>query len=513
MANASPFRATLHTSDESLGRAEFLALVEQAAAGLHALGVEPGDCVSLLMRNDSPFLVATAAVQLLGAYAVPLNWHFKKDELLYVIQDCEPKVMIAHADLLDVVSSGLAAGTSTIEVAVPPALRKAFKITDRSSGGVGALSWSDWLARQKPIALPSIRPPDAVIYTSGTTGRPKGVRRAPPTAEQAIDGERMRAAVFGIGEGDRVLVSAPLYHTAPNFFALRAMRLGEILVVLPRFDPEDFLATIERHRITHVYAVPTMFVRLLALDPQIRARYDVSSLRFVLHAGGPCPQTVKQGMIAWLGPIINEYYGSTEHGPLTFCTSEEWLAHRGTVGRAAPGVKIAIQDQEGGDLPTGVPGEIIARNFAHPDFTYHRRPADRAELQRGELVATGDVGYFDASGFLYLCDRKRDLVISGGVNIYPAEIEGALAGCPGIADSAIFGVPDAEFGERLIAVVQPREGVVLEPDEIRAFLSTQLASYKIPAIFLIRDNLPREETGKIRKRLLRDEYIQSSAHS
>ncbi|HWK65831.1 MAG TPA: AMP-binding protein [Rhizobiaceae bacterium] len=507
MAGAGSFRATIHTDDGSVDTSGFLTAARKAAAGLRGLGVGQGDCVALLLRNDVPFLVATAAAQYLGAYAVPLNWHFKRDELLYVIQDAAPKVLIAHSDLLDVVGPALPPDLAVVEVAVPPALRKAFKIGAEVERHSGTLSWSEWLERQELHNATPPQPPDSVIYTSGTTGRPKGVRRQPPTGEQAVAGERMRAAVFGIGEGDRVLVSAPLYHTAPNYFALRAIRLAEKLVVLPRFDPENFLATIERYRISHVYAVPTMFVRLLALDPQIRSRYDLSSLRFVLHAGGPCPPAVKQGMIAWLGPIINEYYGSTEHGPLTFCTSDEWVAHSGTVGRAAPGVTISIQDDAGHELPAGAAGEIVARNFAHPDFTYHGRPADRAELQRGDLVATGDVGYLDDDGFLHLCDRKRDLVISGGVNIYPAEIEGVLAECPGVADAAVFGIPDTEFGEELVAVVQPRAGHLLDPAAVRTFLARRLAPYKVPRKILARDNLPREESGKIRKRLLRDDYL------
>jgi long-chain acyl-CoA synthetase len=284
------------------------------------------------------------------------------------------------------------------------------------------------------------------------------------------------------------------------------VRLAELLVLQSRFDPEDFLAAIARHRITHVYAVPTMFVRLLALAPEVRTHYDLSSLRFVLHAGGPCPASVKDQMIAWLGPVINEYYGSTEHGPLTFCSSTEWLAHRGTVGRAPPYVEISIQDDGGVPVSVGIAGEILARNTANPDFTYHGREAERHELQRGELIKTGDVGYLDADGFLYLCDRKRDVVISGGVNIYPAEIEGVLAVCPGVADSAVFGVPDPVFGESLMAIVQPRSGVSLDINAVRDFVAERLASYKVPGSIEIRDALPREESGKIRKRLLRDPH-------
>lgn len=510
MAASKSFTASIHTDDTVVGADALGERVARAAAGLQVLGVGAGDCVSLLLRNDSAFLEATAAAQQLGAYAVPLNWHFKREELLYVIEDAAPKVLIAHDDLLRQIEDGLPPGLAVIVVDVSPALRSAFKMPLAAVGRGGHHLWSEWLDDQTPFDGPAGRPPDSVIYTSGTTGRPKGVRRQPPSAEQAEAGERMRSAVFGIGAGDRVLVSAPLYHTAPNNFALRAARLAERLVLLPRFDPETFLEAIARHRITHVYAVPTMFVRLLALPEALRTRYDLSSLRFVLHAGGPCPSAVKQGMIDWLGPVINEYYGSTEHGPLTFCTSAEWMAHRGTVGRIAPGVRISIQDDDGNELPAGKVGEIVARNFAHPDFTYHGRETERAELQRGDLIATGDVGYLDEEGYLYLCDRKRDLVISGGVNIYPAEIEGVLAECPGVADSVVFGVPDPVFGESLVATVQPRAGHALDAATIREFLAARLASYKVPATVQFSEALPREESGKIRKRLLRDAYLEDS---
>jgi len=507
LANLS---ATVVTDDETLDGRELGERAARVATGLGRLGVGRGDCVALLLRNDTSFLVTTLAAQMLGAYAVPLNWHFKRDELLDVISDCSPKVLVSHADLLEQLDGYLPVALPVIVVPVPTGLRRAFRIAEAPIPG-GRTLWPDWIAGLAPYSGVPAPVTDSVIYTSGTTGRPKGVRRQPATAEEASAGEKMRAAVFGIGGGDRVLVSAPLYHTAPNYFSLRAARLAERLVLLPRFDPEAFLAAIERHRITHVYAVPTMFVRLLELPAKARNGYDLSSLRFVLHAGGPCAPAVKRGMIEWLGPVINEYYGSTEHGPLTFCSSAEWLAHPGTVGRAAPGVRLTIQDEAGRILPEGEVGEIVARNTAHPDFTYHSREPERAELQRGDLILTGDMGYLDADGFLHLCDRKRDVVISGGVNIYPAEIEGALAEHPDIADAAVFGVPDPVFGEGLVAIIQPRSGREPDAAAIRRFLAGRLASYKVPAAIEFSASLPREESGKIRKRLLRDAHLRNAA--
>jgi long-chain acyl-CoA synthetase len=284
------------------------------------------------------------------------------------------------------------------------------------------------------------------------------------------------------------------------------LRFGDALVLPARFDPEGLLRDIEHYRITHLYAVTTMFVRLLRLPADTRAAYDLSSLRFVLHGAGPCPPAVKRAMIEWWGPVLQEYYGATELGPVTYCSSAEWLAKPGTAGKAAPGVMIEIRDERGAVLPPGEPGEIWTINPNYPDFTYVNKPEGREALQRDNLLASGDIGYFDDNGYLFLCDRKRDLVISGGVNIYPAEIESSLILFDGVADCAVFGVPHEEFGEELMAIVQPSEGRNLDASEIVAFLKTRVASYKVPRRIEFRDNLPREESGKIRKRLLREPF-------
>ncbi|WP_137389649.1 AMP-binding protein [Rhodoligotrophos defluvii] len=505
---------TVYLGDDVLPGQRLKDRARRAASGFRCLGVGREDCVAILMRNDGPFLEATVAAQTVSAYPVPLNWHFTPDELLYVIGDCTPKVLVSHADLLASIVGRLPDGMMVLAVPTPQHIAEAYRIERHECRvAAGWTDWNDWLSRHAPLDDAPPAATDSLIYTSGTSGHPKGVRRKPPSPDQAEKNEEMRSRVFGIGPGDRVLVSAPLYHTAPNFFALRALRMAETLVLPPRFDPKGLLADIERHRITHLYAVPTMFVRLLELDPGIRRHYDLTSLRFVLHAGGPCSPSVKLRIIEWLGPVVHEYYGSTEHGPLTFCTSEEWLAHRGTVGRPAPGVTIRIEDSEGNPLPTGSVGEILAKNAAHPDFTYHNRQAERDALQRGELIRTGDMGYVDQDGFLYLCDRKRDLIISGGVNIYPAEIEGVLSEYPGVRDTAVFGIPDPAYGEAVMAVVQPCQDAKLEADAIRAFLKTRLAAFKLPRVIEIRHDLPREESGKIRKRLIREPYWKNAQRS
>jgi long-chain acyl-CoA synthetase len=252
--------------------------------------------------------------------------------------------------------------------------------------------------------------------------------------------------------------------------------------------------------------VPTMFIRLLKLPEAVRRKYDTSSLRHVVHAAAPCPAEAKRAMIEWWGPVIHEYYGSTESSALTFATSEDALKKPGTVGRVLDGVELRFLDESGDALPQGEIGEIYSRTQGNPDFTYHNKPEKRAEIERDGFITSGDVGYIDSDGYVFLCDRKRDMVISGGVNIYPAEIEAALHAVPGVHDCAVFGIPDDEFGEALMAVVEPQPGVTLNIANVRAQLRTSLADYKVPKHVEIQPHLPREDSGKIFKRRLRDPY-------
>jgi long-chain acyl-CoA synthetase len=275
---------------------------------------------------------------------------------------------------------------------------------------------------------------------------------------------------------------------------------------MPRFDPEKFLALVQNERVDTIFMVPTMFVRLMKLPESVRRRYDTSSLRHVVHAAAPCPADVKRAMIEWWGPVIYEYYGSTESSALTFANSEDALRKPGTVGRILDGVELRFLGESGGPLPQGAIGEIYSRTADTPDFTYHNKPEKRAEIDRDGFITSGDVGYIDADGYVFICDRKRDMVISGGVNIYPAEIEAALHAVPGVHDCAVFGIPDEEFGEALMAVVEPQGGVTLDVADIRARLKTALADYKVPKHVEILKNLPREDSGKIFKRRLRDPY-------
>jgi long-chain acyl-CoA synthetase len=487
--------------------AEVADRVARIAGGLHKLGVKPGDSVCILMRNDVAFIEAAYAVMRLGAYAVPVNWHFKPDEVNYVLKDSGTSVLIGHADMLHPLRSAIPAGVTVLSAPTPPEILRAYKIDpDHLATPDFATDLESWLEQQRPYDGPTLPQPQNMIYTSGTTGHPKGVRRNAPTPQQTIAAERMRALIYGLKPSVRALLPGPLYHSAPNSFGLRSGRLGGALALMPRFDPEEFLRLIEAERIDTIFMVPTMFIRLLKLPEAVRQKYDTSSLRHVVHAAAPCPAEVKHAMIAWWGPVISEYYGSTESGALTFATPDDALKRPGTVGRILDGVELRFLGEDGEPLPQGKIGEIYSRVADNPDFTYHNKPEKRTEIERDGFITSGDVGFIDEDGYVFICDRKRDMVISGGVNIYPAEIEAALHTVPGVHDCAVFGIPDDEFGEALMAVVEPQAGVTLDVADIRAQLKTALAGYKVPKHLEILKNLPREDSGKIFKRRLRDPY-------
>ena len=477
--------------------------VRQIASGLEALGTGPGDCVALLMRNDAPFLEVSYAVMRLGAYAVPLNWHFKAGEIAYILADCGARALFVHEDLLAGIADALPPHLAVFAVAPPAGLLEAYGVAPVKQPIPRFEPWLETLPEHPGPALPG---PMSMIYTSGTTGVPKGVRRLAQTPEQTAVLDALKALVYGLKPGIRALLPGPLYHAAPNSFGLGSGRIGDLLVLMERFEPEALLRIIEQEAIDTVFMVPTMFIRLLKLPPEVRRRYDVSSLRFVIHAAAPCPADVKTAMLQWWGPVIYEFYGGTESGPVSFVTPGEALKKPGTVGRASPGALIRILDGDGRELPQGSVGEIFSRIEGYPDFTYHNKDALRADVEQDGFITCGDMGYLDQDGYLFICDRRRDMVISGGVNIYPAEIEGVLHGMDGVHDCAVFGIPDAEFGEALMAVVEPTEGAALSPDAIRAHLSAHLADYKVPKAVEIRRGLPREDSGKIFKRRLRDPY-------
>jgi long-chain acyl-CoA synthetase len=484
----------------------------RAASGLASLGIGRGDLVALYLRNDLAFFEASAAAGLLGAYPTPVNWHYTPTEARYLFENSGAKAVVIHADLLAGVREAVPPGVAVLVVETPPEIAAAYGIAAEAARAPAGLPvWDRWLEGFEPLKEPLGEAPGTVIYTSGTTGHPKGVRRAPPTPEQtALTGQIIgRAFGFtGFGAPDEIVtvMTGPMYHSAPNAYGLASARIGATVILEPRFDPEELLAMVERHRVTHLHMVPIMFNRLLKLPEAVRSKYDLSSLRFVVHAAAPCPAPVKREMIQWWGPVINEYYGSTETSAVVFCNSQDWLTHPGTVGKAWPEAEVRIIDADGANLPPQAVGEVVARIRGMADFTYHGDDQKRRDSEKAGLIAPGDVGYLDEDGFLYLCDRAKDMIISGGVNIYPAEIEGELAKMPGVADCAVFGIPDEEFGEAVCAVVQPMPGETLTEAEVKAWLRGQVAGYKVPKRVEMAAELPREDSGKIFKRKLREPF-------
>jgi long-chain acyl-CoA synthetase len=471
---------------------ELFGVALRASRGLAGLGVGAGDRVALLLRNSLEFLQASIATVPLGASAVPINWHWRGEEIAHVLSDSRAKVLVMHADLWPAIEGRVPEGVTLVSV---------------GEGEVpGAIGWEPWIAGLEPWLEAPEAAPMSIIYTSGTTGKPKGVVRASSSEAKREETRAMLAEVFQLGEGERTVIPAPMYHTAPNVYALACALLGMDMTIMERFDAEEFLRIVQERRVSVVQMVPTMFVRLLALPREVRESYDVSSLRWIVHAAAPCPPAVKREMIEWLGPIVAEYYGGTETGPVTYCTSEEWLSHPGTVGRPLANARVRVLGEDGAELGSGESGEVYVWLDAFPDFTYEGDEEKRRSIERDGLVSVGDIGYLDEDGFLYLNDRRSYMVISGGVNIYPAEIEACLLGLDGVRDCAVFGIPDEEFGEALAAHVELDEGAALAEEDVRAHVRTGLASYKTPKVVVFEDALPREDSGKIFKRRLREPY-------
>ena len=476
---------------QTLSPAVFEARWRRSAAALQAAGVGEDDVVALLMRNSPEAIELMLAVRHLGAQWCPLNWHFKTDEVQYVLDNSGAKVFIADAALLDDLPA-LQTGRSQV-----------WSVRGQSPG---VAAWEARRDAAEPTATAPAAPRGAMFYTSGTTGRPKGIVRRPMTPAQAEASRAMRHTAYGVEPVMRALLNAPWYHSAPNSYALGIAQASGTLYLEERFDAERTLQLIAAHRLTHAYLVPTMYVRMLALPPAVRARYDVTSMRFVSSTGSPCPPEVKRAMIDWWGPVINECYGASELGYMTLLTSEQALRKPGSAGLPLPGVVLKILDDGGQPLPPNHPGLIYIDQPATPDFSYVGNEAARARMETGGLKTMSDIGFLDDDGFLFIVDRQADMVISGGVNIYPVEVELLLQGMPGVADCAVFGIPDDEFGEALAAAVQLQEGVVLTPEAVHDWLHGRIAGYKVPKVVSFHAQLPREDTGKIYKRRLREPY-------
>ncbi len=498
-------KPTVHFGGETTPAGVFFARYGRAAAALHACGIGERDVFALMLRNEPVTLELMLAGRWLGARWCMVNWHFKAHEVRHILADSEAKVLVIHADLLEAIAGGIPPGVKVFVVAPEAATRAAFRLGD--GPWPAAQGFDEWphFRDAMPHSPVAQKPPgSAMLYTSGTTGLPKGIAREAATPEQIQATLAMSRVVLGVEPGMRALVSAPLYHAAPLSYVVLASLCDAELWIEPRFDAELTLKLISREHLTHAYLVATMFVRLLALPADVRRRCDISSMTFVASTGSPCPPEVKRQMIEWWGPVVHEAYAASELGYITHIDSDEALKKPGSAGRALPGTALKVLADDGTEQLAGHIGVLYARSSATPDFTYSHNDAARRTLEADGLWTLGDMGYIDADGYLFIVDRQSDMVISGGVNIYPAEIEAVLMGLPGVADCALFGVPDAEFGEGLAAAVQAAPGAALTAQDVQAFLRERIAGYKVPRLVTFHAELPREDSGKIFKRKLRD---------
>ena len=488
------------SSGETVTFGEFEARGNRVAHLLRDAGLRRGDHVAVFIENSPQLLEIEAGAERVGLYYTLVNTYLGTDEVAYIVTNSQAKVLFSSAARREVAEA---------VAAKSPGLDRML-MTGPGPLPAGWESYDAVVARYPAVPVPGESLGAAMLYSSGTTGQPKGVLRELPTAgpDEPLPVMAFVRAIFGFREGMTYLNPAPLYHSAPQASVSVALRMGCTAIVMEHFDPEQWLALVERYRVTHCQMVPVMFNRLLRLPGEVRARYDVSSLECIVHAAAPCPVHVKQAMIDWLGPIITEYYGATEANGFTFCTSAEWLAHPGTVGRPVLG-ELFILDGEGKECPAGVDGTIWFRGATA--FEYFQDPAKTAESHTsdGAASAVGDIGHVDADGYLYLTDRRSYMIISGGVNIYPQETENVLSAHPAVQDVAVIGVPNDDLGEEVKAVVQLADpaaaGPGLEQDLI-GYCRDRLAHFKCPQTVDFVAGLPRSETGKLYKRILRDAY-------
>src|SRR4051812_18602736 len=488
------------TSGEVITFGEYEGRANRMAHLYREVGLRRSDHVAFFMENNPRMLECEGAAERTGLYYTCINSYLSADEVAYIVNDSQARVVVSSAGKREVAQQ--------LPALCPKVERWLMVDIDKPDG--------DYEPYSQAVAGYPTEPVDdeqlgaAMLYSSGTTGRPKGILRPLPEMHpgDAMPVMQFVKMMFRFREGMRYLSPAPLYHSAPQASVSASLRLGSTAVIMERFDPAQFLDLVSEYKITHSQMVPTMFSRLLKLPDDVRAAADTSSLETIVHAAAPCPVPVKQQMIEWWGPIIVEYYGATEANGFTFCDSNEWMAHKGTVGKCILG-ELHILDEDGKECPQGTPGTVWFKGATN--FEYFNDPEKTAESRdpSGEMSTVGDVGFVDEDGFLYLTDRKTYMIISGGVNIYPQETENLLITHPKVMDAAVLGVPNEDLGEEVKAVVQVMPGIQPGPElerELIAFCRENLAHYKCPRTVDFEAELPRPPTGKLYKRLLRDRY-------
>jgi long-chain acyl-CoA synthetase len=510
-----------HLAGEQVKREDMLSRARKIAQTLQNKGVSTGDVITILLRNDTTLYEVVEACRYVGAYYVTLNWHGTQAELMPILSDSGAKVLVGHSNLLDQFTQPLPPDLAVLVVDTPDVINQRYAKTDvlpttKNSTDDRLSATTHWerltavLRDTLEIESQPERFRGMFSYTSGSTGQPKGIKRE--YDEQRPDPYTVFAglakALMQLDSGDRFYIAAPLYHSAPHALTLCCLAAGNVTVFIePKFDPERFLADVQQHKITHTYIVPTMMIRLLKLPQEVREKYDVSSLRYALSTGSAWPVDVKQGMIDWFGPIFFESYGASELGFMTLISSEESLAKPGSVGKAIAGGSIIILDDAMQPVPIGESGSIYVHLPMFGPFKYTNTQGTLDGLHYQNYTTLGDMGYLDDEGYLFINDRKKDMIISGGANIFPAEIEAVLIHMPQIADCAIFGIPDSEFGEMIVLAAQCQPGQHLDIAQVCEFLDGRIARFKWPKKLDIHDQLPREDSGKIFKQRLRAAYV------
>ena len=483
-------------------------------------GLVVGDTIAVMCGNRRELVEVTLAAMHAGWIVVPVNWHWVADELHHVLADSEAAALFvegAFAPVADEALARLEPGRCGLRIVIDP--------TGAPAGSASELAdYESFVAAGRDDEPAEQCTGGPMFYTSGTTGFPKGVRGGLNRTGEDMGLWELLGLSFcgmlGLPPDGVTLLDGPMYHSAQWVFAVFPLIAGgSRLVMRSHFDPAATLRAIDDEGVTNVHFVPTQFVRMLRLPPEVRETFDGSSLQTVMHGAAPCPPEVKREMLAWWGPVVSEYYGGTEGGFLTMATGTEWLQRPGTLGRETPMAEVLVLDEEGVSCPPGTSGQIWFRSKVGADFEYHNDPAKTAAAHRdGGLGTLGDVGYLDEDGYLFMSDRRIDMIISGGVNIYPAEIEGVLVAHPLVADAAVYGIPDEEFGEAVMASVE-----LIDPDgvvdteallaDLEAHCREHLAGYKVPRRMEVLDRLPRQPTGKLYKRLLRDPHWEGTGRS